>query len=148
MAVVRVNPRLEAELTGHTLGTDTQVRGQMERVLGRQAEDIAVAARLLARREWYRHGDYLRSIRGEVGLNDHGELVGRVTASDWKSHWAEFGTSSIRAHHILAHAAQAVGMVVLGTGLAHSAFTGGRALAGRSSRRGLPSATRRALAGR
>src|SRR6266545_4161696 len=108
MATVRINPRLEAEVTGHLAE-----HGPLSRVLGEEAERIARRARQIARGEFYATGAYTRSIQADSGLDEHGQLVGRVYATDWKAHWAEFGTSRMRAHHILARAAQQVGFRVL-----------------------------------
>jgi hypothetical protein len=112
MANVRINPNLEAEVTGHLAS-----HGEMERVLGHQAELIAWRARMIARAEFYRTGAYSRSIQAEHGMDEQGQLVGRVFATDWKAHWAEFGwgprTGGTRARHVLARAAQQVGFTVL-----------------------------------
>ena len=112
MAIVRLNPRLESELTHSTTN-----RGQMERVLSDAAEDIAREARRIAGAEFYRRGGYQRGIHAEHGMNEHGELVGRVVATDYKSHWAEYGwkrrTGGTRARHTLTRAAERVGFDVL-----------------------------------
>ncbi|HEV8653107.1 MAG TPA: hypothetical protein VG276_27875 [Actinomycetes bacterium] len=108
MATVRVNRNLEAELTGH-LGEG----GPLERALGDFADEIAIEGQWIARREFYRTGAYMDSIEAESGMNEHGELVGRVYATDFKAHWAEFGTQHMAARHILARAAQRVGFRVL-----------------------------------
>jgi hypothetical protein len=117
MANIRINPNLEAELTGRLLGSRAETHGPMERVLGEAAEEIAQRARQIGRREFYRTGGYVRGIEADTGTNEHGELVGRVVATDWKSHWAERGwgdrRGGKRARHILARAAQQVGFRVL-----------------------------------
>jgi hypothetical protein len=155
MANVRVNPNLEAEVTGHTLGTRAETHGQMERALGAAAEDIARRARQIARSEYYRFGGYTRSIEAESGVDEHGELVGRVVATDWKAHWAERPPRQEhgrRRGHILARAARQVGFRVLAgqtLGLA-GAIGGGvarRALGG-STGRGALTGSRRAITGR
>ena len=139
MAVVRVNPNLEAELTGSL--TD---RGPLEHVLGELADDIAMEAQAIARGEFYRSGDYERGIQAEHGLDEGGDLVGRVNATDWKSHWAEGGWldrgGGRRARHILTRAAERVGFDVLTRGLLGGGGGGGR--------RALPAARRRAITGR
>ncbi len=147
MATVRINPRLEAEVTGHLAE-----HGPLSRVLGEEAERIARRARQIARGEFYATGAYTRSIQADSGLDEHGQLVGRVYATDWKAHWAEFGTSRMRAHHILARAAQQVGFRVLAgqtLGLA-GAIGGGaarRAIGGTSGRRAIRG-RRQAITGR
>jgi len=141
VAIVRVNPRLEAELTG-----SANSGGPLEHALGEVADQIARRAQQLARREYYRTGDYTRGIRAEHGLDEHGELVGRVVAADWKSHWAEFGwksrTGGERARHILARGAEQAGYRVLGAGLL------GGAISASSGRRALPRPRRRAITSR
>lgn len=116
MAIVRVNPRLEAEVTG-----SLSSRGALERALGDAAEDIAREARAIGRAEFHRRGGYVRGIKAEHGMNEHGELVGRVVATDWKSHWGEWGwkrrTGGTRARHVLTRAAERVGFDVLASGL-------------------------------
>lgn len=107
MAIVRVNPNLEAELTGSIF-----TRGPMERVLADAADDIARVAKAIGQREYYRLGGYVGGIHGEAGVDEHGELVGRVVAEDWKSHWAEWPPRQERGRrrgHILARAARRVG---------------------------------------
>lgn len=149
MANVRVNPDLEAEVTGHTLGTHASTHGPMERVLGDRADQVAHHARVIARREFYRTGAYTRSIHAETGMNQQGELVGRVVATDWKAHWAEFGTRRMRAHHILARAAQQVGFRVLAAQtLAVAGGAVGRRAIGASSRPALGGGGRLAITGR
>jgi hypothetical protein len=116
MAIVRVNRNLSAEMT-HSLSN----RGPMERVLGGAASDIARTARGIARREFYRRGGYARGIHAETGLDEHGELVGRVVATDFKSHWAERGFTAngrrVPGKHILARAAAQEGYRALGGAL-------------------------------
>jgi hypothetical protein len=140
MAVVRVNPRLEAELTG-----SLSSNGPMEHVLGGVADQIANEARRIARAEFYNRGGYTRGIKAEHGLNEHGEVVGRVIATDWKSHWAEWGwrgrSGGTRARHVLSRAAERVGFQVVGAGLA-----GG--VRGRTSGRALPAPRLPAITGR
>jgi hypothetical protein len=117
VAIVRVNPNLEAELTGARAS-----HGPLERVLGDAAEDIAREARAIGRAEFYRRGGYVRGIRAEHGMNEWGELVGRVVATDWKSHWGEYGwkrrTGGTRARHVLTRAATRIGFEVLAATLA------------------------------
>ncbi len=152
MANVRVNPNLEAEVTGHILGARVATHGPMERVLGESAEAIARRARAIARAEFYRTGAYMRSIGAETGMNEHGELVGRVVATDFKAHWAEVGTRRMPAHHILAHAAQQVGFRVLaGQTFALAGVVGGavgRRAISRRSRPAIGTSQRRAISGR
>src|SRR6266536_6381635 len=138
MAVVRVNPNLEAEVTGHL-----SEHGPMSAALGRIADLVAFRARMIARAEFYRTGAYARGIHAEHGLDEHGQLVGRVVATDWKSHWAEFGWRSriggTRARHVLARAAQQVGVAVV----AGPALGGGaRAIGGVVGRRSVSGSRR------
>lgn len=144
MANVRVNPNLEAEVTGHILGTRRETHGPLERALGLYAEQIAERARQIARVEYYRTGAYARGIVADVGVDDkRHELVGRVVATDWKSHWAEFGwrsrTGGERARHILARAARQVGFEV--------AFAQSFGRAG-GARRAIGDPSRQAIGGR
>lgn len=138
MAIVRVNPRLEAELTG-----SLNSNGPLEHALGDIASDIAAEARAIGRAEFYRRGDYVRGITAEHGLDEHGNLVGRVNATDWKSHWAEYGwkrrTGGTRARHILTRAASRAGFDVI---------TGGLGFGGVTNARALPAPARPALTGR
>jgi hypothetical protein len=151
MAVVRVNPRLEAEVTGHLAE-----HGPMERVLGGYADQVAQRAQQIARSEFHRTGGYARGIQAESGLDEHGNLVGRVVATKYTSHWAEFGwrdrTGGTRARHILARAAQQVGFTVLaGQALGAAGALGGRVAARALSggrRRAALSGGRRAITGR
>ncbi|SRR6266496_326496 len=142
MATVRINPNLEAEVTGHLAE-----HGPLSTVLGEQAELIAWRAKMIARAEFYRTGAYTRSIKAEHGLDEQGQLVGRVVATDWKAHWAEFGwgprTGGTRARHVLARAAQQVGYTVL------AGHAGGVAniLGGAAARRALGGSSRPALGG-
>jgi hypothetical protein len=135
MAVVRVNPNLEAELTGSIL-----TRGPLEHALADVADLIVLEAQAIARSEFYRSGDYVRGLQAEHGLDEYGELVGRANATDWKSHWAEWGwkrrTGGTRARHVLTRAAERAGFAALGAGL--PGVGGPRA-------RALPAPTRRAL---
>lgn len=153
MANIRINPNLEAELTGHTLGTHLETRGPMERVLGGYADQIASRAQRIARAEFHRTGAYMRGIHGEAGLDEHGQLVGRVVATNWKSHLAERGwgnrAGGKRARHILARAAQQVGFQVLGaqTAGAFGGVVARRALGG-GGRLAISGGTRAAIAGR
>jgi len=143
MANVRVNPNLGAEVTGHLAE-----HGPMSATLGRQADLVAWRARMIARAEFYRTGAYTRSIQAEHGMDEQGQLVGRVFATDWKAHWAEFGwrsrTGGTRARHVLARAAQQVGYTVL------AGHAGGVAniLAGSVARRALGGGGRAAIGGR
>lgn len=144
MANVRINPNLEAEVTGHTIGTRAQTHGPMERVLGEEAEAVARRARQIARGEYYLRGGYARGIHAESGMNEHGELVGRVVATDWKSHWAENPPRTERGRrrgHILARAAQQVGFRVLGGQVA-------AAVGGVVARRAVGGRSRQAIGGR
>jgi hypothetical protein len=129
MAIVRVNPRLEAELTG-----SQNQNGPMERVLADVADDIVVYARAIGRAEFYRRGGYIRGIRAEHGINEHGELVGRAVATDWKSHWGEWGwkrrSGGTRARHVLTRAAERAGYQVLASSLTGRG-TSARAISGR-----------------
>jgi hypothetical protein len=136
MAIVRVNPNLEAELTGSIF-----TRGPLEHALADIADQIVAEAQAIARTEFYQRGGYLRGLQAEHGLDDHGELVGRVNATDWKSHWAEWGwrarTGGTRARHVLTRAAERAGFAVLGAGLPGPG--------GPRPPRALPAPTRRAL---
>lgn len=152
MANIRVNPNLEAELTGRLLGTRAETHGPLERALGDIADDVANRAQAIARAEFYATGAYARGIHAESGLDEHGRLVGRVVATDWKSHWAEHGTRRMRAHHILTRAARQVGLEVT-LGQVADAILGpigggaARAITARRSRRAI-GGRQRALAGR
>lgn len=121
MAFVRVNPNLEAELTGRILGARLETHGPMERALGEVADRIAMEAQAIGRAEFYATGDYVRGIEVDVGMSEDGELVGRVVATDWKSHWAEYGwldrAGGRRARHVLTRAAERAGFATLGSGL-------------------------------
>lgn len=135
MAILRVNPNLEAELTGSIF-----TRGPLEHALGEIADRIVAEAQAIGRAEFYQRGGYVRGIVAEHGLDERGELVGRVNATDWKSHWAEYGwrsrTGGQRARHVLTRAAERAGFAVLTAALAGPATGGGR--------RGLPSPRRMA----
>jgi hypothetical protein len=152
MANVRVNPNLEAEVTGHVLATRGETHGPMERTLGGVAELIAARARQIARGEYYATGAYTRSIKAESGMDKHGQLVGRVVATDWKSHWAERPPRTERRGrrgHILARAAQQVGFTVVG-GQAFGAVGGAvarRAIGSGGGRRAI-GGRQRAITGR
>lgn len=54
----------------------------------------------------YRTGHVAGSLVGEW-LEVDGKMVYRVTATDFKSRWLEFGTINTPAFHFLAHAAMA-----------------------------------------
>lgn len=140
MAIVRVNPNLEAELTG-----SLSSNGPLERVLGEVASDIIGHARAIGRAEFYLRGGYVRGLRAEHGINEHGELVGRAVATDWKSHWGEWGwkrrTGGTRARHILERGAERAGFAVVAGGLA-----GG--VRPRTTARMLPASGRVAIGGR
>jgi hypothetical protein len=129
MAIVRVNRNLEAELTGSLF-----TRGPLEHALGDIADQIVVEAQAIARTEFYQRGGYLRGLQAEHGLDEHGELVGRVNATDWKSHWAEWGwkararVGGTRARHVLTRAADRAGFATLGAGLLGPSAGGQRAL--------------------
>jgi len=139
MAVVRVNPNLEAELT-HSLSN----RGPMERVLGDAAEAIAERAQMIGRAEYYRRGGYVGGIHADTGMDEHGELVGRVAATDWKSHWAENPPRQERGRrgHILARAAEQVGFEVAAGGVAAALFG---PVGGAVARRAVGARNRRAI---
>jgi hypothetical protein len=100
----------------------------MERVLGDVADQIALEAQAIGRAEFYRTGDYVRGIEVDVGMSQDGELVGRVVATDYKSHWAEWGVrdrrGGWRARHILTRAAERAGFATLGASLLGSALGG------------------------
>lgn len=129
MAIVRVNPNLEAEVTGSAFSN-----GPLERTLGDAASDIALVAKAIARVDFYDRGGYLRGIKAEHGLDERGELVGRVVATKYTSHWAEFGwkrrVGGTRARHILQRAAEAVGYQVFISGAFGSGGFGPSALPG------------------
>jgi hypothetical protein len=116
-------------------------------VLSHQAELIAWRAKMIARAEFYRTGGYMRSIQAEHGMDEQGNLVGRVVATKYTSHWAEFGwgtrTGGTHARHVLARAAQQVGYTVL------AGHAGGVAniLAGAAARRVLSGGGRMAISG-
>jgi len=129
MALVRVNQNLEAELTGSIF-----TRGPLEHALGEIADQIAMDAQAIGRAEFYDRGGYVRGIKAEHGLDEQGELVGRVVATDWKSHWAEWPPRQQRATkrgHILTRAAERAGFATLGTGLFGGSGGGRRALPSR-----------------
>lgn len=140
MAIVRVNRNLEAELTG-----SLNQNGPLEHVLGEVADDIVGHARGIARAEFYRRGGYLTGLKAEHGINEHGELVGRAVATDWKSHWGEWPPRQERGNgrrgHILTRAAERAGFAVVAGGLA-----GG--VRPRVGARALPSSGRAAIGGR
>jgi hypothetical protein len=144
MAFVRVNPNLGAEVTGHTLGSRAETHGPLERVLGDIAEDVANRSQAIARREFYRTGGYAAGIQAEHGLDEQGNLVGRVVATKYTSHWAEHGTSRMRAHHILTRAARQVGLEVTLGQVADAILGGGGGVA----RRAITSRRSRAIGGR
>lgn len=74
------------------------------------AEVIAMSSKALAHAEAYDTGDYERGIETYVGS----EGV-RVIATDFKSHWIEWGTSTgFAARHVLRRAAQMIGFRVEG----------------------------------
>ena len=138
MAIVRINRFLEAELTGRA-----GQHGPMEHALGEVASSIARRAQGIARGEYYRSGGYARGIHGIHGLDEQGELVGRVVATDWKSHWAERPPRQERAGRrgrILARAAEAEGYRVVAAGAAGALLGGGG-----GGRLALPAAARRAI---
>lgn len=89
---------------------------EVKAALVKGAEHIVDEAKQLARREFYQTGDYERGIKAApVSLPD-GTLAGQVQATDWKSHWAEFGwTDEGGRHHppraILLRGAEAAGFV-------------------------------------
>lgn len=146
MANVRVNPNLEAELTGRLLGTRVETHGPLERALGDVADQITMEAQAIGRAEFYRTGDYVRGIEADHGLSEQGELVGRVVATDWKSHWAEWGwrgrVGGTRARHVLTRAAERAGFQTLAGGLLGG---GGRS---RGGIRALPAPVRQAIGAR
>lgn len=106
----------------------------MERNLGQLADLIALRASSIARSEFYDTGAYARGIHAEHGLDESGNLVGRVVATNYKSHWAEFGWRSRaggeRARHILQRAAEQVGLVVVAAGAAAAVGSGVRGIGG------------------
>jgi hypothetical protein len=141
VAIIRVNPNLEAELTGAA-----NANGPLEHSLGLIANSIAAEARRIGYAEFYDRGGYVRGIKATHGVNDQGELVGRVVATDWKSHWAERGwkrrVGGERPRRILERAAQRVGYRVMA---AEVLGASGRPAGGQSA---LPSGARRAITGR
>lgn len=60
--------------------------GGVRDMLDEVTEQVAEEARRLAPFDWFRKG-----IESEVGTED-GQLIGRVNANDWRSHFWEFGT--------------------------------------------------------
>jgi hypothetical protein len=132
MALVRVNPRLEADLTGP--GT---AHGPLERLLGEVADEVAREGQRIARAEFYNRGGYTRGLHGESGLNERGKLVGRVVGADWKSHWAEWPPRQQRNRrgHILVRAAERAGLKVDATPSGAANLALGRG-GGGSARRG------------
>lgn len=104
---------MKVELDAHAieqLARSSEVR----EALVKSADRIAEEAKQLAHREFYQTGAYERGIKvAPVGLPD-GTLAGQVQATDWKSHWAEFGwTDRGGKHHppraILLRGAEAAG---------------------------------------
>ena len=140
MAIVRLNRDLEAEMT-HSLSN----RGPMERVLGEAAETIAARARAIGRAEYYRRGGYVRGIHAEAGTDERGELVGRVAATDWKSHWGERPPRQERGGrrgHILERAAGQVGFEVVAGEVARALLG---PLGGMAARGAISARNRRAI---
>jgi hypothetical protein len=71
--------------------------------------DLSLSARELALADAYDTGDYYRGIQeAEVGTDEHGRLVARVNATDYKSSWLEYGTERMRPKRILRRAAARV----------------------------------------
>lgn len=78
------------------------------------AGKIADEAKALAAREFHDTGDYMNGIGARKTVLPGGTISGQVLASDWKSHWAEFGwTDEGGTHHppkaILRRGAEAAG---------------------------------------
>lgn len=143
MAIVRVNRDLEAEMT-HSLSN----RGPMERALGEAAEAIAERAQAVGRAEYHRRGGYVGGIHAEAGVDERGELVGRVAATDWKSHWAERPPRQERGRrrgHVLERAAGQAGFEVVAGEVAAALFG---PVGGAVARRAVGGRSRRAITGR
>ncbi len=64
---------------------------EVDRALGRAAGNVADEARSLATSDRYKAG-----VIAEVGDDEHGDPVGRVSAMWWASGFIEFGTSDRR----------------------------------------------------
>jgi hypothetical protein len=111
MANIRINPRLEAQITG-----PAAAHGPLGRLLGNLADQAAREAQRIARAEFYNRGDYMRGIHGD-SVVDKGTTIGRVVGRDWKSHWGEFPPRQQRARrgHILARGAERIGLRVEAT---------------------------------
>jgi hypothetical protein len=140
VAIVRLNPNLDAELTGSLFS-----RGPLEHALGEVADRIALEAQAIGRAEFYQRGGYVRGIHADYGISEDGELVGRVVATNYKSHWAEWGwldrRGGRRARHVLTRAAERAGYLTLAAGLLGGGGGGG-------GRRALPARARPAIAAR
>jgi hypothetical protein len=80
--VVVLDPRLDGWIE-----RTTRFDPELEAV----ADDAATFAFRLARTVAWRSGDYGRSISATVTYDDQGFRVGRMGASDWKTHWVERG---------------------------------------------------------
>lgn len=90
-------------------------------VLESTANWIAQTAQDLAFAEASEYGDYARGIRATLGYdNVRGKLISGVVATDFKSHWVEFGSYNvwsdkrIEGKHILSRAAAMSGYIVHG----------------------------------
>lgn len=89
--VFKPNPYIEAALEGSQA---------MLGVVEAKAEAGAEAARGIAP---VLSGDYRDGIEAEAGFVG-GLAVGRINGHDFKSHWVEFGTSSMAAQGVLRRA--------------------------------------------
>lgn len=88
----------------------------MREALQLAADGIATEAQRMAQAEAFLTGAYMRGIGGSVEGATDGQMVGRVTASDWKSVFVEFGGAKTPAKAILRRAGEAHGTFDGGTG--------------------------------
>lgn len=82
---------------------------QMRAALHIRARLAAEYSRALAPRD---SGDYANSIVAVSGINDQGEMAGRVVAKDFKAKWIEFGTMYMPPFAPLRLGAEGVGLKV------------------------------------
>jgi hypothetical protein len=82
---------------------------EMERALRAQAEAAAAAAREMAPVD---SGDYRDGIKADSDRDPIARAA--VVATDFKSHWIEFGTIRQPARAILRRACEAVGLTTIG----------------------------------
>jgi hypothetical protein len=81
----------------------------MVAAMKQKADAVAAQAQDLARAEAFETGAYANGIEGIAGVED-ATAIGRTSAKDFKSGWIEFGTLHQAAKHILARAAEMLGL--------------------------------------